>query len=552
VAAHQGWSEPHYVEVCSAPAGRLTAQQYPPVVELERFHPALIRNSGEDFDETSAAHVFDVGQNIAGGARIEFSDVRARRVVVRYGERLAWDGTVDQSDISKHVSNDGRFQQDELESVEVPVGAAGSGEPYTDMALETQFAYHGFRYIEVTGATVRSIEAFRLAMDFERVGSFRCSDDRVNSLVGLAERAFLSNWHSIPTDCPHREKNGWTADAHLATPFGLYTFAAESAYRKWVVDITDEQRGDGAIPGIVPTSGWGYEWGNGPAWDAALSVIPFTLYQMRGDTRTGARALPSLLRYIDWVESRITAEWSDTGTVRFGLGDWLPPYGSSQEHRCPAELTSTAYFYRIVSETAALAGACGRSGDASRCLSVAGRVREAFNNSFLTERGYAMNDLTALSVPLAFGLVPEQAIDMAAEALLTEVERCEYHFECGVLGTSTVLHALSTIGRRDIAWRMITQPGYPGYMDWIDRGATTLWESWQGDSSLNHVFFADVVAWIYAEIGGVRFAQPGRPVVDPWLPPNLDWLEVVQRGSFERVMVRAERQADGWVKVKSS
>ena len=131
--------------------------------------------------------------------------------------------------------------------------------------------------------------------------------------------SYISNFVGYPTDCPHREKNGWTGDAHLAAETGLYNFDAASAYTKWLDDLKDEQRPSGELPGIVPTSGWGYQWGNGPAWDSAYLLIPWYLYQYRGDTRILAEHYDRLKLYVDYLTSKAKGH-----IVAIGLGDWAP------------------------------------------------------------------------------------------------------------------------------------------------------------------------------------------------------------------------------------
>jgi alpha-L-rhamnosidase len=242
---------------CEGPGGQLTAQCYPPARPTEVLRPEVITAPGE------TRRVYDFAQNLSGGIALglsgEFARGADRGIRVTYGERLDDNGNLDTSLASL---THGRFQTDEILSSEEGAATANS-------EFRTRFCYHGFRYAQIDASDpttfehLQSVQAVRIAMDFERIGELTCSDRRLDRLVRCAERSYLSNFHSIPTDCPHREKNGWTADAHLAAPFGLYTYRAEAAYRKWMDDFADEQRADGALPGIIPTSGWGTIGGMG-------------------------------------------------------------------------------------------------------------------------------------------------------------------------------------------------------------------------------------------------------------------------------------------------
>src|SRR5699024_277246 len=132
-------------------------------------------------------------------------------------------------------------------------------------------------------------------------------------------RSTLTNFHSIPTDCPHREQNGWTGDAQLSAEQALLNFDMTDAYRKWLRDFVDCQRPSGQLPGIVPTGGWGYNWGSGPAWDSALILIPYYVWRYTGDLSLIQEFWPNMVQYMDYL-STMTVD----GLVDFGLGDWCP------------------------------------------------------------------------------------------------------------------------------------------------------------------------------------------------------------------------------------
>ena len=199
----------------------------------------------------------------------------------------------------------------------------------------------------------------------------------------------MSNLEGIPTDCPHREKNGWTGDAHLAAEQGLFNFAPAPVYEKWINDLGDEQRSSGELPGIVPTSGWGYKWGNGPAWDSAFLLIPFYLYQYCGDTQPLREHYSGMKRYVDYLTSK-----AKQGIVSIGLNDWAP-----FKTETPADITSTAYYFRDAQIVSLAASLSGDEADARKYADLAASIKKAFNEKFFNrETGlYANGSQTALS-----------------------------------------------------------------------------------------------------------------------------------------------------------
>jgi alpha-L-rhamnosidase len=214
---------------------------------------------------------------MTGWVRLKVFGPAGTEVVLRYGERLNPDGTLDQKEIGRHIK---------------------TGVPQTDIYIlkgqgtevwEPRFAYSGFQYVEVTGLPgkpeLSTLETRVVHTAFDRAGTFECSNTLFNRIQRNTLWSYVSNFVGYPTDCPHREKNGWTGDAHLAAETGLYNFDAASAYTKWLNDLKDEQRPTGELPGIVPTAGWGYQGGNGPAWDSAYVLIPWYLYQYCGTVK---------------------------------------------------------------------------------------------------------------------------------------------------------------------------------------------------------------------------------------------------------------------------
>ena len=173
---------------------------------------------------------------------------------------------------------------------------------------EPRFTYHGFQYLQVSGfpgrPSLESVRGRQVCTSFAPAGEFACSNELLNRIQAATRRSYVSNFLSIPTDCPHREKMGWTGDGHLAAEQGLLNYRSAAAYAKWIDDFDDEQRESGELPCIIPTSGDGYTWGNGPAWDSAYLLIPWYLYLYRGDLRILRDHYPGMKRYVDYLGTR--------------------------------------------------------------------------------------------------------------------------------------------------------------------------------------------------------------------------------------------------------
>ncbi len=472
----------------AGPLGKLMPQTIPPVRMNQQLKPVKFQQL------VNGNTVYDFGQNIAGWVAIEVRGEAGAQIQVVYAEKTKPDGATDQSGIN-NLNVDVPFQTDRY------VLKGGGAETW-----QPRFVYHGFRYVEVSAsekATINRITALAIHTSFEKTGSFSCSNVLVNAIQQSTEWSFRNNFIGIPTDCPQREKNGWTGDAQLACETGLTNFAPYTSYLKWLHDIEDEQKPDGSLPGIIPTSGWGYYWGNGPAWDIACIVIPFSMFEYTGDTLLLKKYYSMMKRYVDYMNAR-----SVNGIVSFGLGDWIPV-----KTETPAEVTSTGYFYYGAFTLAKIARILGEKTDVATYTRMAATCKEAFNKTYLDTKTYqyANGSQTALSCALFQGLTPEKWTVKVVENLVQAVHQKDNHIDCGILGARYIFHALSDHRNADLAFEMITQKTYPGWGYWIAQGATTLWEDWRGEASRNHIMLGDVSSWFYKTLGGIRpdFEKPG-------------------------------------------
>ena len=513
-------------QIDPGPKGDLRAQMAPPVKVTDTLKPAKLT------EPKPGVYVFDIGQNMAGWARLHVSGPAGTEVVMKYGERLNADGTVDQKEIGQHIK---------------------SGKPQTDTyilkgrgteAWEPRFVYHGFQYVEVSGLSGKpnldTLEARVVHTAFDKAGEFECSNELFNRIQRNTLWSYVSNFVGYPTDCPHREKNGWTGDAHLAAETGLYNFDAAPAYAKWMNDCKDEQRDSGELPGIVPTSGWGYAWGNGPAWDSAYVLIPWYLYEYDADTRVLAEHYDRLKRYVDYLTSK-----ADNGIVSIGLGDWVPA-----KSKTPEKVTSTGYYYRdalIVSKAAAM---LGKTEDARKYGNLALKIRDAFNREFFQKDTglYDGGTQTAMSCALYHGLVPPQEQQRVLDNLVAMIDKNGGFLDAGILGTKYLIDCLTAGGRADVVYRMATQTAYPSWGRWLEEGATTLWEQWDGEASRNHVMFGHISAWFYEVLGGIM-PDPAAVgfkhfVIKPQLLGDVTWVHAEHESMYGTIRSDWEIRGD--------
>lgn len=482
--------------------------------------------------------IYDFGTNRAGWCELEVAGEAGAKVTLDYDEALSADGRLlGYATAFVRANGDPRPAQHD----EYTLAGRPGGERW-----HPRFAYHGFRYalVRVEGkASLTSIRSVFVHSALPSAGSVEISDPVFSRLQDAARRSYLSNFTGIPTDCPTREKNGWTGDAQLAVETGLWNFDARDGYVHFLRMILDAQRPNGQLPSMVPcTEAFGYGWSSGPAWDAALFEIPWQIFRFRGDDAPAREAYPAMLRYLAFILSRTR----DDGLVEHGLGDWSAPEGVAT---APVLLTDSAYLWNDLRQTAFWADRFGDKSVAARCTVLAATVRAAFNREFHKGGGlYAGGEPTSLAAPLFFrGLCADGAEHAVAEALVRRVREERHHVCFGILGSKWIPRALSMHGFIDDAWRIFTQLEAPGFASWM-RDGDTLREAFDdvgpGRGSRNHVMFGDFSAWAFEFLAGIRIAEPGFAKVEirPHLPEGVESFDIRHRSTLGEIRVRAARQ----------
>ena len=530
----EGWSLPGFddskwanAKPVAAPSQNIVSQQLQPVRATETIPARSFRKFSDSL------YVFDLGRNIAGVSKITLKGLPGTVIRMKHGERLLPNGRVDQSNISVHYR-----PTDDTDPFGTDIYTLKGGAEET---FEPHFNYKGFQYIEVSSnkpvqLDQHSVTGYFMHSDVPPVGKIESSNPTLNKIWVAANNSYLSNLFGYPTDCPQREKNGWTGDGQIAVETGLFNFDGITVYEKWLADHRDEQQPNGVLPNIIPTSGWGYDWANGPDWTSSLAIIPWNVYLFYGDSRLLEQTYDNIKRYVDYLD-RI----SPTNLTDWGLGDWIPVKSKANK-----ELTSSCYFYADASILARAAQLFNKPTDYQKYAALAQKIKNAINNKFLnrTTGIYAGGLQTEQAAPLFWGVVPDELKGLVAANLDKSVAATNFHLDVGLLGTKALLNALSENGYAETAYKVASQETFPSWGWWMVNGATTLYENWpidaKSDISMNHIMFGEISAWFYKGLGGIR-PDPASPgfkhiLLEPHFVQGLDRFEASHRGPYGTIV----------------
>jgi alpha-L-rhamnosidase len=485
--------------------------------------------------------LFDLGRNIAGISGLTVSGEAGTVIRMKHAERLNNKGWADQSNIDVHYR-----PTDESDPFQTDIFTlSGKGEE----SFKPRFNYKGFQFVEVSSdkpvvLSNESLTGYFMHSDVPVAGRIESSDTLLEKIWKATNNSYLSNLYGYPTDCPQREKNGWTGDAHIAVETGLYNFDGITIYEKWLNDHIDEQQPNGVLPAIIPSSGWGYTWANGPDWTSTIAIIPWNIYLFYGDSQLLRKCYDNIKRYVDHI-----TEISPNGLTDWGLGDWIPIKSVASR-----ELTSSVYYFVDVTILAKTAGLLGKKSDHEVYSALAAKIKDAINAKYLNKESaiYGKGLQTELCVPLHWGLVPDDIKSRVAENLARSIEANGNHMDVGLLGTKAILNALSENGYADLAYKLASQATFPSWGWWIVNGATTLYENWpidtKSDISMNHIMFGEIGAWMYKSPGGILpdESNPGfrNVILKPDFVNGMDHFEAQHEGPFGTIVSSWKRDGE--------
>ncbi|MFI1093914.1 family 78 glycoside hydrolase catalytic domain [Streptomyces sp. NPDC020917] len=500
-AEQPGWNDTgfddsawHPALTVDGPQGTLRSESFPPIKVTGHLQAAHVTTPA------AGTHVYDYGSPTAGWARIGVQGPAGATVTVTYGEKLRADGTVD---------NTGAFGLG-LQTYTYTLRGGGV-ESY-----QPSYSYAGFRYAQVVvpqGVTLQSVDGMRVHTAVTSTGGFTSSSDLLNRYQDAQADTILNNLHSVPTDTPMYEKRPYTADGFLYADSAIANFDMQNFYESWVRSHRDDQNADGSIGPTVPTTESGKQVKD-PVWSASYILGTWDLYWYYGDTAAVADNYDGMKAWMSYYEHDIAG----TGGIYtgFSYGDWLSPEGANAPEG--TRLTGTAYLYLTATRLATMAKALGHGTDAQHFDAFAAQVKDTFNATFYdSAKGAYFDDKaagyrqTSNLLPLSFGLVPPEHRQAVTDNLVADIHARGDHLDTGALGTKVLLPVLTDSGHADLAYKVATNPTYPGWGYWFEGlDATTMWEEWNANSrSHDHAFLGTVDDWLYQDVAGIEAAAPG-------------------------------------------
>ncbi|MBN2415528.1 family 78 glycoside hydrolase catalytic domain [bacterium] len=504
----EGWDAPGFaagdwaaVTTAVYPKNHLIAQNGPAVRPMLEVEPvAIIRTPrGET--------VYDFGQNMVGHVRLRVSGPAGTEITIRHAEVL---------------DREGNFYTGNLRVAKQTVRYILKGEGVE--IYEPRFTFQGFRYAAVEGLpgepSLTHLTGIVTYSDMERTGTFSCSDSLITRLQENIVWGQRGNFLDVPTDCPQRdERMGWTGDAQVFAPTACFNMDVAAFFTKWLGDLAADQQEDGAVPWVVPDVLGG---AGSAAWADAAVIVPWVMYQSYGDVEILRRQYDSMRRWVECMRGRAGDDLLWTGGSHFG--DWLA-YATTRSDYPGAttekDLIATAFFAHSTELLARSAAILGRGEEAAAYAGLAGRIKAAFCDEFVTPNGRLVSHTqTAYALALAFNLLPEERRQQAADYLAADVRKFG-HLTTGFVGTPLLCPVLSDYGHTDLAYRLLMRRAYPSWLYPVTMGATTIWERWdgirtdgsfqdEGMNSFNHYAYGAIGQWLYSRAAGLRI-DPEHP-----------------------------------------
>ena len=523
-----GWM---YTIATDAPVGALEAQSINPIRVTDEYPTVSIVKKAEN------VFVYDVGQNLAGWAKIKVVGERGASVTLKFGEDLTDDGYVNQLNLRSARCSDTYILK-------------GDGEEI----YEPKFTYHGFRFIQVEvkgNAQVKELVAKHVHSDVRLTGSFACSNDVLNQLHKNAQITERNNLHSIMTDCPQRdERFGWLNDLSARLFQTSYNCGMERFFPKFARDITHTQQADGSIADTAP-----YYTGGKPADPVCIAYLMMgTLsYQLYGNARVCEEEYNG---FKGWVEFLLTRS-KDYIMDYYWYADWVPPECFT-DVKTDGLYVSTTYLYWHLKMLAKAAKIAGKADDVTIYEGHAKRAKQAIIDKYFDKEKacFASGTQTENSLALWLGIAPEEYAQSIADNVYADVVKHGYHSTCGNIGYRHLFYALSNYGYTDAVVKILVNPEYPGWGYMIANGATTVWERWEKEMqnvmhSFDHPMFGSYDAWLYCYLGGISVDDDAcgadKIAIKPYIPTDIDFVD----SSFEtlrgKIVSTWAKQEDGSV-----
>lgn len=550
----KGWSSPGFkddkwknaaIVRWNAP---LESQMIPPVRCFGPVTPV------RTFDKGNGITTYDIGRNIAGWARVTVQGRAGDRVLVEYSETPADSALIPDLTPSRFrfTVKDKHYASfyDKCVNVRQQNGYILKG--VGDETFECHFSYKGFQFIRITtapGVKILDVKGIPVRTDVEISGEFTCSDEVINQTQRNAVTSMLNNYHSIATDCPHREKQGWTADNYISSRAAMYNFNMAAFYSKWLTDLAGTQSPEGGLNTVAPSTS--YDRNTSTVWPAAIVFIPWDMYGFYADTRTLSENYPVMVKF---VRSSLLRQVKDKPEIiNEVLGDWLAPIMTLSDTMrnntmAPPEgmtLYATASQYLMVRRLSEISIILGKPRESKEMDEWADRIGRNFQKEFYDpDQGIYHGEKptpyrqSANVVPLEYGLVPAENRNRVSAGLLQDIHSKGDRLGTGFMGTSALMDYLP-VTEPELAYTIATQKNYPGWGYMIARGANSMWESWDGYDSHNHTPFCLISGYFYKYLAGIQ-ADPALPgfkhiIINPSVVGDLTFVNAWHDALYGRI-----------------
>ncbi|MDN3594823.1 alpha-L-rhamnosidase [Zunongwangia endophytica] len=512
-----GWDMPGFddsqwndVILQKAPKGKLLPQQATPVAISNAYS---VKQSQKLADTT---FVLDFGQNLSGFPEFKAKGKRGQKLKIWVGEKLKEDGSISQGGSGKPYYYEYTFKGDEVET------------------WRPNFSYYGYQYAQIEGAnyqqeeiqgppTVLDIQSLFVNNSAKAGGTFESSNEIFNHTHQLIDAAIKSNFHSVFTDCPHREKLGWLEETHLNGPGLFFNYHLENFIPKVMQDIADAQRENGLIPNIAPEYVvFGGDFTDSPEWGLAGIMLPWMYYQYYGDTSLIEKYYTVMKNYVDYLSSTARKH-----IVYHGLGDWYDygDHAAGYSKNSPIALSATSHYYygsKLLSKAATM---LGKSADAKKYEQLTKKIQEAFNTEFYNiEKGnYATGSQFSNAVPIYMGIVQPENRKRVLKSLTDTIKANNYRLTTGDVGNRYLYQVLAENDENEILFKMQNHYDAPGYGFQIKFGLTTLTEQWDPTkgNSLNHFMMGQIEEWFYESLAGIKADKKAPGFKHFYLEPEL-------------------------------
>jgi alpha-L-rhamnosidase len=493
--------------------------------------------------------VFDMGQNMVGWCQLRVSGPAGTTVRLHHAETLRPDGMIYADNLRTAEATD-RYT------------LKGGGEEI----YEPRFTYHGFRFVEVTGfpgtPPLDALEGQVVNDDLADSAAFECSNPLLNQIHHNIYWGVRGNYNGVPTDCPQRnERLGWLGDRGEECAGEAYCFDIAALYQKWVRDMRDSQTEAGSIADTAPP---GTLHNDGVVWPSTYPLAVDMLFNNYANIRCVAEQYDAMKKWIVYMNGSLKNGIMQKNTY----GDWcVPPESAELVHskdplrQTDGKLLSTAYFFHDLKLLSKAADLLGKPNDVRQFDAQAETIKTAFNREFLDSSTgqYGNGAQTASVLPLAFGMVPDDARKKVFDTLVKKIQsQNKDHLGTGLVGAQWLMRVLSDNGRPDLAYAIATQTSYPSWGYMVSKGATTIWELWNGDTadpsmnSGNHVMLiGDLNIWLHEYALGIA-PDPDSPgwkhfIIHPRLTAQLDWARGFYDSPYGRIECDWKRSGNDFV-----